>query len=101
MTIPTFTQLIGIHNSFKGINASFNNAPTFVDMDGDGNQDLVMGKSRSNRNCFRNDSGFHVDKIGAGFVSFRDMVVRYASTPTFADYSNRSRIHLKIYVHIT
>ena len=40
-----FTQRTGGNNPFHGVNAGYDVAPAFVDLDGDGNPDLVVGNS--------------------------------------------------------
>ena len=51
---PEFTQRSGEANPFDGIDAGSESAPDFADLDGDGDPDLVVGKSSGRVDYFEN-----------------------------------------------
>jgi hypothetical protein len=52
---PSFSELTGSSNPFNGYNVGSNSAPTFVDIDHDGDLDAFIGEEDGNINFFRND----------------------------------------------
>ncbi|MCA3281940.1 MAG: VCBS repeat-containing protein [Roseomonas sp.] len=53
-TAPAFTALTGSANPFNGIDVSFSSTPSFVDLDGDGRLDLVLGDEGGTLQVWRN-----------------------------------------------
>ena len=84
----SFTEQTGTANPLNGINAGFFSAPTFADIDGDGDQDLVVGEDNGNLNYYENtgtaSSPTYTARIGTA-NPFNGIDVGSASTPTFAD----------------
>ena len=79
-----FVEQTGNENPFDGVTVPSRSAPTFVDLDGDGLLDLVVGDGDGLLSFFRND--------GSGFTQLTDgdnpldgIDVGDNSTPTFED----------------
>ncbi len=51
---PSFVERLGVDNPFHGYDVGGYSAPTFADINGDGNFDLVVGESTGELNYFRN-----------------------------------------------
>ena len=85
---PTYTERTGTANPFNGINVGFFSTPTFADIDGDGDQDLVVGEQNGNLNYYENTGTASAPTYTArtGTANpFNGINVGFASTPTFAD----------------
>ncbi|WP_044169973.1 FG-GAP-like repeat-containing protein, partial [Kamptonema formosum] len=80
----TFNQLGGTDNPFDGVDVGYNSAPTFADIDGDGDQDAFIGASDGTVRFYRNDSGTFTAVTGSD-NPFNGVNVGGRSTPTFAD----------------
>lgn len=55
VSAPIFTEQIGAANPFDGVNIGGFPAPTCVDIDGDGDQDVFIGEYEQSINYYRND----------------------------------------------
>ena len=53
-TNPSFTQRTNFDNPFHGTNAGFYTAPAFVDLDGNGNLDFIVGNIYGDIHYFKN-----------------------------------------------
>jgi len=83
-----FTLLSGIDNPFEFYNQSnhdYEVAPAFVDLDKDGDQDLIMGRSDGTFYEFRNESNI---------VSSIEKVVNATKTLTVAPVPTSSSLHV-------
>ncbi|WP_369178004.1 FG-GAP-like repeat-containing protein [Candidatus Thiodubiliella endoseptemdiera] len=58
---PTYEAKTGGSNPFNGINVGSFSAPTLVDIDGDGNLDLVVGEENGTLKYYYNQQSFFVD----------------------------------------
>ena len=85
---PTYTERTGTANPFNGINVGSSTAPTFADIDGDGDQDFVVGEERGNLNYFENtgtaSAPVYTERTGTA-NPWNGIDVGENATPTFAD----------------
>ena len=54
-TAPDFADQTGVVNPFAGVGVGSSSAPSFADLDGDGDLDAVVGRPDGNLNYFRNN----------------------------------------------
>jgi len=79
-----FTPLTGADNPFSGIDVGSWSTPAFVDLDGDGHLDMVVGNTAGKLLSYHNTgSGFAALKGSANPLSGID--VGYNSAPAFAE----------------
>jgi len=87
---PTFTYVTGAGSDpFHGVDVGSMSRPSFVDLDGDGDKDAVIGEWIDNLNFYRND-GTVIAPIftlvtGAGNDPFYGVDVSWYSGPSFVD----------------
>jgi hypothetical protein len=74
-------------NPFNGFDVGVNSAPAFVDLDDDGDLDLVVGNNDGVLAYFRNDAGIYTELL-AGDNPFNGIDVGGKSDPTFYDLDN-------------
>ena len=55
-TSPTFTAQTGTSNPFNGVDVGSNSAPTFVDIDNDGDRDVFIGETNGAIKYYRNEA---------------------------------------------
>ena len=55
-TAPVYTEQTGTANPFNGIDIGLNNAPTFADIDGDGDLDAIIGEWEGTLKYYKNTS---------------------------------------------
>ncbi len=80
----SYTIQTGTANPFNAIDVGFYSAPTFTDIDNDGDLDLVVGNSVGIIKYFKNNNGSYVEQTDSN-NPFNAIDVSYHSTPTFAD----------------
>jgi subtilisin-like proprotein convertase family protein len=79
-----FTELTGPANPFDGLNPGSFSSPSFVDIDGDGDMDAVMGNVNGTLRTFMNSAGVFTEATGAA-NPFNGLGVASYSSPSFAD----------------
>ena len=79
-----FTEQTNANNPLNGFSVGFNSAPTFVDLDGDGDLDLVSGKAIGIFNFYGNDGTNFTEQTG-GNNPLNGLDVGIFSIPSFID----------------
>ncbi|MEI6161163.1 MAG: FG-GAP-like repeat-containing protein, partial [Roseococcus sp.] len=94
---PVFTALTGAANPFEGIHVWYQSAPAFVDLDGDGKLDLVLGEYYGSLLAWRN-TGTSAAPIFTALTSaenpFSGIDVGYRSAPAFVDLDGDGKLDL-------
>ncbi len=88
---PVFSQQNGSNNSFNGVDVGQYSAPTFVDIDNDGDMDAFIGENDGVINYYKNTgiSTSPVYSLQAGSSNpFDGVDVSQYSAPTFVDIDN-------------
>ncbi|MEO1280093.1 MAG: VCBS repeat-containing protein, partial [Planctomycetota bacterium] len=87
-TNPVYEPQTGAGNPFNGIGVGYYSAPTFADIDGDGDLDAVVGESNGTLNYFENTGSatnpVYEQQTGAD-NPFNGIDVGSFSAPTLAD----------------
>ena len=82
-TAGVFTRLTGAANPFNALNFGNGSSPGFVDLDGDGDLDAVVGSVTGTLIAFRNDAGAFTRITALG--PFNGVDVGTYSAPSFGD----------------
>ncbi|MGK7922382.1 MAG: FG-GAP-like repeat-containing protein [Trichodesmium sp.] len=80
-----FTEVTGSGNPFDGVGVVFDAAPTFADIDGDGDLDAFIGGDYGNINYFENDGSGNFTEVTGSGNPFDGVDVGRDAAPTFAD----------------
>ena len=86
-TSPNFVEQTGANNPFNGVNVPGNSTPTFVDLDGDGDLDAVIGDWQGNIHYYQNQGSTSPSfvKLTSNNNPFNGVNVGFYSAPSFAD----------------
>lgn len=94
---PAFTEVTGANNPFDGVDLGSDSAPSFVDLDKDGDMDAVIGESDGTFNYFQN-TGNAIAPVFTQLTGsqnpFDGFDVGDASVPAFADLDNNTNMDL-------
>ena len=90
-----FAPVPDADNPFAGLPVDEVARPAFVDLDGDGDLDLVVGGSYGAIQLFENDNGAFVEQTGAD-NPFGSILVDYAAAPAFVDLDGDSDLDLVV-----
>ncbi len=84
---PTFVQKTGSDNPFDGVNLTSVSAPTFADLDGDGDLDACVGESSGKVILFQNIGTANTPLLSnlGNIISTQDAGLTF---PTFVDIDN-------------
>lgn len=90
-TAPVFTQQTGSDDPLDGINIDFNNSPSFVDIDGDGDFDAFIGQKYGSVMAVKNNGSAATPLLQVWAdpdVPLSGLNVSYRSQPGFVDIDN-------------
>jgi Ca2+-binding RTX toxin-like protein len=96
---PSYTEQTGSNNPFNGIDIGSLSAPTFADIDGDGDLDLVVGKGDGTLNYYKNTGSAiapsYTEQTGTN-NPFNGIDIGSLSAPTFADIDGNGTLELVV-----
>ncbi len=80
-----FVEQTGTANPFDGLDVGVFTAPTFADIDGDGDLDAFIGEDEGNINYFENDGSGNFTEVTGSGNPFDGVIVGGSATPSGAE----------------
>ncbi len=87
-TAASFSNITGASNPFNGVDVGERSVPTFVDIDGDGDQDAFIGEGAGNINYFENTGNSTnptFSEVTGASNPFNGVDIGGRASPTFVD----------------
>ncbi|MEM0992071.1 MAG: T9SS type A sorting domain-containing protein, partial [Bacteroidota bacterium] len=81
-----FTELTGISNPFNGLDVGAYSTPQLVDLDADGDLDLISGRSYGNLLYYQNDGSNNFTELVGTANPFNGLDIGNRSTPQLIDF---------------
>jgi uncharacterized protein (DUF2141 family) len=94
----TFVELLGTDNPFNGVDVGYYAAPSFADLDGDGDLDAIIGDFIGHLNTFENDGGAFTQLTGTD-NPFHDLVLGNETAPSFVDLDGDGDLDLVVGIY--
>ena len=91
-----FSALTGAANPFDGLDVGSYSTPSFVDLDGDGDLDLVVGESSGTLRSFANNGAGGFSALTGAANPFNGLDVGSYSTPSFVDLDGDGDLDLVV-----
>lgn len=91
----TFAPLTGVANPFDGFDVGLTSAPSFADLDGDGDMDLIVGEKYGTRSVWTNADGVYTAQTGVD-NPFRGIDAGTYSSPSFVDLDGDGDLDLVV-----
>jgi hypothetical protein len=88
-----FTEVTGMGNPFDGIDVGFSSKPCFVDLDEDGDEDLVVGSVDGELYYWENNGGVFTELLLEA-NPFDGIVNGISTVPNFVDYDDDGDLDL-------
>lgn len=88
-----FEEQLGVNNPFDGLDVFVSSTPTFVDIDGDTDLDLVSGEYLGTIKYYKNNSGVFAEQTGVN-NPFEGIDVGDYSAPFFVDIDGDTDLDL-------
>ena len=91
----TYQKQTGANNPFNSIDIENISSPTFADIDGDNDLDLIIGNVTGIFNYYQNNNGVYTEQNGANNNPFNSLIIMdNSATPTFADIDGDNDLDL-------
>ena len=93
-TDGVFTELSGTARPFNGLDVSYYSDPALIDLDGDGDLDLISTNHYGDLRTFRNNGGGSYTELTGASDPFTAVSSNYRTSPTFVDFDGDGDLDL-------